>query len=421
MRHTRCNIFKYKKYSHFDSKKDIKHWLAYIREPKNICSHGFYPFIHFTMKKYTYRNGETKTKPREICYSSHIDRYIYEYYNYLLNESYNSYAKSNSINKCAVAYRNNLHQNNITIAKEVFNFIKSGDKYFVLISDFTSYFDKIDHKNLKNNLEMVLNVDRLSDDWYKIFKSVTKYSYIDLDAIAKFKKKTLREVRKGNRIVNAAELQELKKHLKKNRNAFGIPQGSSISSTLSNINLINYDKKLNDYVTSKNGLYRRYCDDLIVIIPEVFEKELLDKFQYLNSNTPGLDVNDDKMQMFYYSDHRIYHNNEYSKLKYLGFEFNGSNIKIKERTVTCFYLKAYRLIKGINKISERHKRNAYRRQFYKNFTHLGMKKTKKNQGNFLTYVDKCSNILSEPDIKKQLSHHWSRFSKRLVKITKAGM
>jgi hypothetical protein len=190
MRHTHCNIFKYKRYSHFDSKKDIKHWFAYIKEPKNICSHGFYPFIHFTMKKYTYRNGATRTKPREICYSSHIDRYIYEYYNYLLNESYNSYAKSTGINKCAVAYRNNLHQNNITIAKEVFNFIKSGDdKYFILISDFTGYFDKIDHKNLKKNLEIVLNVDRLPDDWYKVFKSVTKYSYIDLDIIANLKKR----------------------------------------------------------------------------------------------------------------------------------------------------------------------------------------------------------------------------------------
>jgi hypothetical protein len=372
------------------------------------------------MKKYTYKNDETKTKPREICYSSHIDRYIYEYYNCLLNESYNSYAKTVGINRCAVAYRNNLHQNNITIAKEVFNFIMSGDRYFILISDFSSYFDKIDHKNLKMNLEIVLNVDRLSDDWYKVFKSVTKYSYIDLEKIAEFKKMSLREVRKGKRIVNVSELHELKKYLKKNKNIFGIPQGSSISSTLSNVNLIDYDKELNSYVTSKNGIYRRYCDDLIVVVPEIYKKELLNKFLYLNSRTPGLKVNDDKMQMFYYKDKKIYHNGKHSKIKYLGFEFDGSKIKIKERTVTCFYLKAYRLIKGINKISECYKRNAYRKQFYKTFTHLGKKKTKKNRGNFLTYVDKCSHVLSDPDINKQVASHWNRFSKRLVKFKKEG-
>lgn len=372
------------------------------------------------MKKYTYKNNDTKIKPREICYSSHIDRYIYEYYNYLLNEQYNKYTKLNGINRCAVAYRNNLHQNNITIAKEVFDFIKSGNEYFILISDFSSYFDKIDHKNLKKNLELVLNVDRLSDDWYKVFKSVTKYSCIDLDDIAKFKNSSLREVRKSKRIATTTELHELKEYLKKNKNNFGIPQGSSISSTLSNVNLIYYDMELNNYATSKNGFYRRYCDDLIIVIPVIHEKELLNKFRFLNSNTPGLEVNADKMQTFYYLNQKIYHNNERTKIKYLGFEFDGSKIKIKERTVTCFYLKSYRLIRGINKISERYKRNAYRRQFFQTFTHLGKKKVKKNRGNFLTYVDKCSYIFSEPDIKKQVSSHWSRFSKRLVKIIKNG-
>jgi hypothetical protein len=370
------------------------------------------------MKKYTFKNNDTKTKPREICYSSHIDRYIYEYYNYLLNECYNSYAKTKGINRCAVAYRNNLHQNNITIAKEVFDFIRSGNEYFILISDFSGYFDKIDHKNLKKNLEVVLNVDRLSDDWYKVFRSVTKYSCIDLDEIARFKNISLREARKSKRIASTPELHELKQYLKKNKNDFGIPQGSSISSTLSNVNLINYDIGLNNYVTSKNGLYRRYCDDLIIVIPMIYDKELLNKFLYLNSSIPGLEVNEDKMQTFYYRNQEIYHNDERAKIEYLGFEFDGTKTKIKERTVTRFYLKAYRLIKGINKISERYKRNAYRKQFYKTFTHLGKKKAKKNRGNFLTYVDKCSNILSEPDIKKQISSHWNSFSKRLVKITR---
>jgi hypothetical protein len=366
------------------------------------------------MKKYTYKNDNTKIKPREICYSSHIDRYIYEYYNYLLNEKYNSYAKDNNINKCAVAYRNNLHQNNITVAKEVFNFIKNGDNYYILISDFSKYFDTINHKHLKDTLKRVLGVDVLSEDWYKVFKSVTKYSYIDLDNIAKYNNKTLRDIRKSNRIVDAKELHKLKKYLNTNKNDYGIPQGSSISATLSNVNLIDYDKELNNFITSKNGLYRRYCDDLIIIIPIEHEKELMAIYKKLNTTTPGLTVNDEKNQVFYFKNKTIYKNLLKSKIKYLGFEFDGSRSIVRERTITSFYLKAYRSIKGINIISEKFKRNAYRKQFYKSFTHLGKKKTSKNRGNFLSYIDRCASVFEEPAIKKQVKNHWNRFSKRLI-------
>jgi hypothetical protein len=294
-------IFKYKNYSHFDNKKEVRNWCKYVESPEKICVHGFYPFIHFIINRYTYdksSSSQTKKKPRDICYSSHIDRYIYEYYNYLLNEKYNSYAKDNRINRCAVAYRNNIHQNNMTVAREVFNFIKKGNNYFILISDFSKYFDTIDHVYLKKVLKEVLEVDFLPEDWYKVFRSVTKYSFINFEDIVKSKNTTPKEIRMSNRLCDSRGLHDLKKFIHVNKSKYGIPQGSSISSTLSNINLIHYDTELNDFITAKNGLYKRYCDDLIVVIPIQHKDELLMQFNKLNEEVPGLTVNPDKNQIF---------------------------------------------------------------------------------------------------------------------------
>lgn len=81
-----------KKYSHFDRRKSVDFAWEYISNPKNIASHGFYPFIqyHKKYKKYNKcsKNNGVKIKDRKLCYAAHMDRYIYSYYGFLLNEKY---------------------------------------------------------------------------------------------------------------------------------------------------------------------------------------------------------------------------------------------------------------------------------------------------------------------------------------------
>src|SRR6185503_9549647 len=45
----------------------------------------------------------------------------------------------------------------------------------------------------------------------------------------------------------------------------GIMQGSPISATLSNIYMLSFDKRINDLLSVKGGLYRRYSDDLVIV------------------------------------------------------------------------------------------------------------------------------------------------------------
>lgn len=46
-----------------------------------------------------------------------IDRYVYSYYGFLINQKYNKYVSEKQIDTVAVAYRDNLRKNKIHFAK----------------------------------------------------------------------------------------------------------------------------------------------------------------------------------------------------------------------------------------------------------------------------------------------------------------
>ena len=79
----------------------------------------------------------------------------------------------------------------------------------------------------------------------------------------------------------------LNQHKDEQGNVCGIPQGSPISASLANIYMLEIDKYIYEYVKSYNGLYMRYCDDFIVIIPDKDMKYVLKNIfntiiEYLN-------------------------------------------------------------------------------------------------------------------------------------------
>lgn len=77
-------------YAHFDYRTNIGQQRVYLSDPENIKLHGFYPFIHYKQKQTKYSKAGGKTnKKRDICYAAHIDRCIYQYYNFILGELYN--------------------------------------------------------------------------------------------------------------------------------------------------------------------------------------------------------------------------------------------------------------------------------------------------------------------------------------------
>lgn len=425
-------IYKNKNYTHFDSRKP-EYWkyLNCIRNPKWIERHAFYPFIYYKEEKNKFNGEEIIPKSRDIRYSSHIDRYIYEYYNDILSKKYNKYAKQLGINQAVIAYRTNLNKNNIHFSSDVFKFLNKQENAFIIVSDFTNFFDSLNHQYLKDRLKEILKVDTLPNDYYKVFKSITKYSYIDYNDILNelhLKHKELTKLHK-ERLFDIEQFRKFKQgKIHVNKKAYGMVQGSALSSVMSNIYMIKFDKLVNDIVTSNKGIYRRYSDDIIIIIPNIARaKELYNKIMNIKDKIPNLIMSPEKTSCFIKRQGSITSVDilknkvlkENTSINYLGFSYDGKCVKIREKTVAKYYRKMYARIKTINRWTIKTGNNIGRKKFYKQYSYLGKRTKDIKKGNFLTYVDRSKKKYGDLGrMEEQVKNSWKYMSKRLVKIKK---
>lgn len=426
-------IYKDKFYTHLDAKKYHTDYKQRVQNIDWVSRHGFYPFIHFQMDCSKYTNDSEgnkyiKEKNRDIYYSAHIDRFIYEYYGNRLNNKYNNYMKTNGIGRVSTAYRNCMPGKcNIDFAKEVFEYIVKCKSAYIFVGDFSKFFDNLDHKYLKEKIKCVNGNMQLDDADYAIYKNITKFTYVEADDIEYVKEMLRRDMRELDKYFTTDEFRDFKKkYLHKNCKNYQIPQGSSISAVYANIYMIDFDKRINDFVTSKKGMYRRYCDDIIVVIPMTLdeihntEKNEISKFIYkVRDEIPNLQLNEDKTEHFYYDNGTIEKLGGKSNLiNYLGFTFDGKNVRIRDKSLFKFYCRAYRKIKKVKTNTDEKSFNAGRKAVYHSYTHLGASKCSKDHGNFLTYAYKADDIFSqskllESSIRNQVKRHWYKIDNKL--------
>lgn len=164
-------------YFHFDKRIFFDKVKNYVTSHSQIATHSFLPFIQYiySFEKYVGKtpsnnNRPTRNKERSIMYAGHLDNFIYKYYaDYLNTYYYNYICKEFFIDECIIAYRNNKpRKSNIDFATEVINQMVIYKEAYIYIGDFADYFDKINHVILKENLKRVLNVSKLSADWFNI-------------------------------------------------------------------------------------------------------------------------------------------------------------------------------------------------------------------------------------------------------------
>ncbi|MCD7728724.1 MAG: reverse transcriptase/maturase family protein [Clostridia bacterium] len=359
------NFYKFKNYAHFDKRLTIQNAKWKVESSKYVSTHSFYPFLHYTLKLHRYYPKEEdqkekhKSKPREIYYAAHIDRYIYQYYSHMLNERYNRYCIENEIDDYAIAYRTNKKgKSNIDFAYDAFSFLKVHNKSIVIVGDFSHFFDNLDHLYLKQCLLKVLDIDRLTDDWFKVFKNICCFSYVDVHSILDYNKSvdnkglstTLHQLNKQEVAFDIAILRkEYKEWIHTNEHInehYGIPQGSPISGILANVYMIEFDKLMMNLCYKFGGFYRRYSDDFIFIMPNSTEDEITFKVsevfdvKNLIASSGRLMLEPDKTKCFYYIDTKI---KEYScqgdlieienpKINFLGFSFDGLSIDFRDKT-----------------------------------------------------------------------------------------
>ena len=403
-----------KPYAHFDLRVSLSmpSIRKYVMDRTKIVTHSFYPFIHFEKKNSRYGKKGPK-KPRELYYCSHLDRCVYQRYAFLLNCQYNIWACENNIDDVAIAYRDSLGKNNIDFAKDAFDAIRSFPQCFILVGDFTNFFDNLEHQYLKKMMCEVLGVERLPQDYFSVFKNITRFSSWDWKDIVKAAGENIAErgVRKKinskETVLTKEQFQKNKKDIKKNISGVGVPQGSPISAVLSNIYMIKFDKDIKRYVTSKGGIYMRYSDDFIIVLPYERDAEIADFtsyiFSYVESMKGLIDLQKEKTSCYTYKDEVIYEGDQPSSINYLGFLFDGKNIRIRPRAITKYY---YRMRRKANTIGRSNwtsskGRRISAKELYSIYSHNDEKQT------FIDYARKAKGILklNDQEANALIKHH----------------
>lgn len=436
-----------KKYPHFDKKINFYKVKSYVTNPSRIEKHSFFPLIHYTkdLNKYSEKyidkddsknlhQKHIKPKKRDIMYASHIDGYIYKYYGERLNSLYNLYVAEHGIDSCAVAYRNNKSgQCNIQFAREVFEFIYSQEACYIRVSDFEKFFDKLDHTYLKKMVLTLLKCDFLPQDWYKVIKSVTHYTYVDKDVIAPFYDK-----RNERYFSDIKQFREFRKYhpndFYKNMSSFGIPQGTAISGILANTYMIEVDQKINELVSQYGGMYRRYSDDTIIVIPKekIAKSEWNDLESCIDEIIESAKVSEqkEKTHTFIYQDHQLYDmdmpEKVYGILDYLGFTFDGEQVYVRQKGIYKFERKANEALKFSTRV-QRHKKLPYLPyqsmllQYCLDKPYKSKKKKHKKQTNFLSYIRRAARDYENSKLSchpEQQIYHLREKIKRRYRNTK---
>ncbi|MDR1775931.1 MAG: reverse transcriptase/maturase family protein [Actinomycetes bacterium] len=423
-----------KGYAHFDLRVSCDSKWDYITDPEKVARHGFYPFIHYVEHTRKYHKGTgTKAKERPIRYAAHIDRCIYQYYSLLLEEKYVRRIAVDGTADCAIAYRSDLKKCNIDFAKAAFDCIAEHPECFVLIGDFTGFFDHLDHRYLKERLLSLFGAPKLPADYYAVYKNITRYSDWSLKSLLEINGvKTRRELDRKKRVLTPEQYRQLSKResrsgaIARNDNDYGIPQGSPISGVLSNVYMLEFDKLIHDLVTEYSGKYMRYCDDFIVIIPSdetdgVGFDCIYKRLVGIIDSIPGLDLQPDKTRV-YHRVHSAIHNcnedylpdtpNTKDVLEYLGFAIDGTEVRIRDKTISKYHYRLRRKINTVNAIAAQdpHKGAKSRRMLYQIYSEKGDRK----QPNFLNYVKRSHRTFERsPSLFKGTKRH--------MKIIKRGL
>lgn len=409
-----------KRYPHFDKVIRFSDVESYVCDPRKVAQHSFFPLIHYIKVSRRYNpkyineaepdvhRQHIKKKERDIMYAAHLDGYIYRYYADRLNQRYDKMALAHCIDSSAIAYRDNKSGlSNIQFAREVFDFIATHSHCYIRVGDFEHFFDNLDHVYLKKQVKYVLQTESLSEDWYKVLRSVMHYTCVDRKIIAPFYDKRSKRYFKS--------IKDYRKFRQAHRGAFhvnqagiGIPQGTALSGVLANVYMLTTDTKIQQLVQSCGGLYRRYSDDTIIVIPlgeESFvDVKVLDDMLKKWIGEAYLSEQSDKTKRFFYHEGVLYDASEQNDscahvhvMDYLGFTFDGEKVKVRQKGIYKFERKASTAIQHAHAIKRKYamEKLPFRASILRYYFPNGYKENRlgvrTHQSNFLGYLGRVDN------------------------------
>lgn len=271
--------FKRRPYRHFD-KPVCEAFAKRAMDPAFVGGPKYQPsaLLHYVKEEKRYKHCQKagkriiKTKPRPIKYASHRDACVLSRYSHDLAQRLDTHYEAAGLSDEVIAYRA-LGKGNYHFAAEALAFAKVNGPVTILAFDVTGFFDNLDHGLLKGRLKRILGVNELPADWFKIFRQMTRFSFVDSDELRASPIFGPRlKLRTRDPVATISELKAASIPFHPNPGlrpkpdrSSGIPQGTPISAAFSNLYMIDYDSAASLFCAGLGAFYRRYSDDILVI------------------------------------------------------------------------------------------------------------------------------------------------------------
>ncbi len=397
--------FRQRTYKHFDYPVNTN-FAKKVMQSEFVARHPFSPLIRYTKEtpKYKFCDEKNKristVKKRPIMYASHRDACILSYYSKILTLHLDQYYLQTGLSDNVIAYRS-LGKANYDFASEVLKFANLNSPVTILAFDVTGFFDNLDHVFLKKRLKNILETTELEDHWYKIFRYITKYCYVEKQEL-EMKSTFLHRLRKKG-TTPIASIVELKtagvKFYKNSSSGKGIPQGTPISATLSNVYMMEFDTSMKEYCDDIGAMFRRYSDDILIVCKPEFANEVESKVQKFIKHE-CLEISAEKTER---TEFDLGFDSVPSKrvAQYLGFSLDVSGATIRQSSLSRQWRKMRHAIKRTRKkaeieIAAGRADKVWTKQLRRRFTALQFR-------NFSSYARRSANSFGKNDkILKQI-------------------
>ena len=255
-------------------------------------------------------------------YASHRDACILSKFASDLTRRLDDFYEREGLGTNVIGYRR-LGKSNYDFSADAYRFAKAHSPCVVLCFDITGFFDHLDHRLLKARLKRLLGVAELSDDWYAVFRHVTRFRHVSRDALAAHPEFGSRlKSKKPEPVATIAEIKAAGIEITPNKNAFGIPQGTPISSAFSNLYMMDVDRDMTALCKARGALYQRYSDDILVVCSIEDEKVIRDAL-LAAVVSHKLEIKDEK------TERAVFDTAKAAVFQYLGFNVTPSGATIR--------------------------------------------------------------------------------------------
>ena len=403
-------------YLHFDNRLERSERQNFRPTKSEILKNSFWPLIGYTLEERRLKKDASgslvvKPKKRPIKFGSHKDAAILQFYAKSLSRDYEEALGAKGFSKSILAYRPGIG-NNIDHAKSLFDEIRSRKNCTAIAIDISGFFDNVRHDVLFSQLKEVRNTARLSDVDFYLFQRMTKFEWVDSEVL---EERLGSKYGRAGRICYPKDFRRLvrkgpKPGIQRNKEVWGIPQGTPLSGLYANISLLEFDQAMINLVQLFEGSYRRYSDDIAFLLPDTINQDHF-LFQARRAlDKIGLQLSEHKTEAAQFYSGKLTGANA-KAFQYLGFTFNGSQVLIRASSLTRYYSKMNR---GIHSKIRAAKNKGvpsdeiYMRELFQKYTHFGKSR------NFPRYAYRAADVFSAPEIRGQLRRHMTIF-KRMVK------